>query len=162
VPSAGSRSQTETEDVVALWRLQSAYADIITRRAWPDLHDVFLPETTIRVDMVTAPARTLVGPEAFGAFVSGAIERYDYFAFVILNSVVDVDGDRARGRIFMCEVRHDIASDTWPNAYGVYQDTYARVGGRWWFLERHYRSMARMGADASVFGLPPDLGPFDR
>jgi hypothetical protein len=146
---------TETDDVVALWRLQARYADIVTRRAWPELRAVFRPDTLVEVDTVTNPVRTFVGPDEFGAFVAGAIERFDHFAFVILNTVVDVVSDtEATGRIFMCEVRHDRELDTWPIAHGRYEDSYARVDGRWWFTQRRYRSMARMGPDAAVFGLP--------
>lgn len=146
-----------TDHVVALWRLQSRYADVVTRRAWPELAELFRSDTIVRIDTVTAPEREVVGPEAFGAFVAGAIERYDHFAFVILNTVVDVDaaGENATGRIFMCEIRHDAASDTWQNAHGVYRDRYVQRDGRWWFAERRYRSMARTGPDGSVFGLPP-------
>ena len=152
-------SPTETDDVVAICRLQSAYADVITRRAWAELADVFLPDTTVHLDTVTRPARDIVGPAAFGEFVAGAIERYDHFAFVILNTVVDVgtggDPDAATGRLFMCEVRHDRASDSWQNAHGVYRDRYRRGEGRWRIAERHYRSMARQGPDGVVLGLPP-------
>jgi hypothetical protein len=158
-PDASSRP---TDDVVALWRLQSAYADVVTRRAWDELHGLFLPTTTVLVDTVTAPARSLVGPDEFGGFVGAAIERFDYFAFVILNTVVDLDGvrpDEAAGRIFMCEIRHEPAIDGWHNAYGVYQDRYQRIDGRWWFADRRYRSMARTGPTAAVAGLPPGLGP---
>lgn len=151
---------SETEDVVALGRLQSRYADIITRRAWPELHEVFLPEAPVHLDTVTAPPRTLVGPEELVAFVAPAMERFDHFTFVILNSVVERTGDDdAVGRIFMCEVRHDAASGTWPNAHGVYQDRYRRADGRWWIAERHYRSMARQGPEGVVLGLPEGLGP---
>ena len=54
----------------------------------------------------------------------------------------------------MCEIRHDRELDTWPIAYGCYEDSYARVDGRWWFSERRYRSMARLGPDAAIFGPP--------
>jgi hypothetical protein len=146
-----------TDHVVALWRLQSRYADVVTRRAWPELHEVFRPDTTVHIDTVTAPERQVTGPEAFGAFVAAAIERFDHFAFVILNTVVDVDeaGGTATGRLFMCEVRHDQASDTWQNAHGVYRDRYVLEGDRWWFAERHYRSLARSGPGGVVLGLPP-------
>jgi hypothetical protein len=151
---------SETDDVVALWRLQSRYADVITRRAWSELRELFLPDTTVHIDVVTAPARSYTGADDFGAFVAGAIERFDHFTFVILNTVVDIIGrDDARGRIFMCEVRHDRASDTWQNAHGVYDDRYVRVAGRWWFAERRYRSMARTGPDGVVLGLPDGLEP---
>ena len=153
----------DTDDVVALWRLQSSYADIVTRRAWAELRDVFRPDTTVRVDTVTPEVRTLVGPDELGEFVAAAIARYDHFAFVILNTVVDVVGtDRARGRIFMCEIRHDRASNEWTIAHGLYQDTYALIDGRWWFAERDYRSLARTGPQAAVFGVPDGLEPLGR
>ncbi len=105
-----------TDHVVALWRLQSRYADIVTRRAWPELGEVFRADTTVHIDTVT-PSAT--------------------------------------GRLFMCEVRHDAASDTWQNAHGVYRDRYVLEDGRWWFAERRYRSMARSGPGGVVLGLPP-------
>lgn len=151
---------TETDDVVALWRLQSRYADIITRRAWPELHEVFRPDTTVHLDLVSAPPRTIVGPDALGTFVGDAIERYDHFNFVILNTVVEVDPpDQARGRMFMCEVRHETASDSWPTSFGVYQDQFARIDGRWWFAERHYRSLARAGPGGQILGMPDGWEP---
>jgi SnoaL-like domain len=150
----------ETDAVVDLWRLQSRYADIITRCAWPELREVFRPDTTVHVDTVTAAPRTMVGPDELGNFVAAAIERYDSFNFVILNAVVDVDApDRAHGRMFICEIRHDRESDTWPNSFGVYEDQYVKADGRWWFAERHYRSIARAGPDNQILGLPPGLGP---
>jgi hypothetical protein len=156
--------RTETDDVVALWRLQSRYADIVTRRAWPELHEVFRPDTQVHLDTVTRPPQTITGPDDFGAFVGTAIERYDHFAFVILNTVVDLDppaepdagATTPTGRFFMCEVRHDTATDTWPNAHGRYEDRYVHDADRWWIAERHYRSMARQGPDGVVLGLPPD------
>jgi hypothetical protein len=162
--TAGGRSgRSETDDVVALARLQSRYADVVTRRAWDELGDIFRPDATVVVDTVTSPARTLVGPREFGAFVARAVERFDHFTFVILNAVVDVgaggDPDAAEGRMFMCEIRHDTARDEWTYAHGVYSDRYRYVDGRWWFAGRRYRSMARTGPDAAVLGLPPGLGP---
>jgi hypothetical protein len=147
---------------VAIWRLQARYADIVTRRAWPELHEVFLPDASVHLDTVTRPPQTVTGPDAFGAFVAGAIERYDHFAFVILNTVVDVEppaepggeSTSATGRIFMCEVRHERDTDTWPNAHGRYEDRYEHDGERWRIAERHYRSMARQGPDGVVLGLP--------
>ena len=62
-----SMADTETDDVVAIWRLQSSYADIVNRRAWPELHGVFLPDITIDLDIVTAEPFQLVGPDALGS-----------------------------------------------------------------------------------------------
>jgi hypothetical protein len=156
-------TRDETADVVSLWRLQSQYADIVTRRAWDELASVFLPDVTVEVDTVTASPHHLVGPDAFTAFVAPATDRFDHFEFVILNAVVDVDGDdTARGRIFMCEIRREAASGEWSTAYGLYQDRYRKVDGAWWFQTRRYRSLARTGATGGVFGIPEGLESFGR
>jgi hypothetical protein len=151
---------SETDDVVALWRLQAAYADLVSRRAWPELDGLFLPDTEVHLDTVSAPPRTLRGPAELAAFVGPAMARFDHFTFVILNTVVELEPpDEARGRTFMCEVRHDEVSDTWQNAHGLYQDRYRRVDGRWRFAERRYRSLARTGPEGAILGLPEGLGP---
>ncbi|MGN6474682.1 MAG: nuclear transport factor 2 family protein [Mycobacteriales bacterium] len=149
-------------DVLELQRLQSAYADVVTRRAWSELERLFLPDVTVEVDTVSSPARSFSGPAEFIAFVSAACERFDHFQFVILNSVVEVTGDNATGRIFMCEIRHHTHEDEWSTAYGLYSDRYRKVDGTWWFADRRYRSMARTGPNAGIFGLPADLPALGR
>lgn len=157
VPSA-----LTTDEVVALWGLQARYADVVTRRAWPELDEVFLPDAPVDLDLVTAPPRQLVGPAVLGEFIANALSRFDHFQFVILNAVVDRrpdDGpDAAWGRMFICEIRHEIASGRWHNAYGVYEDNYLKRDGRWWMAARRYRSMARTGPDEAIFGVPPGHG----
>jgi hypothetical protein len=161
----------DTDDVVALWRLQSAYADCVTRRAWPEVADLFLPDAEVELDLVTSPLRTIVGPADLASFIEKAIERFDHFAFVILNTVVDVapppaaggPAVEATGRIFMCEIRHDREAaagsdgDGWSTAYGLYRDRYRWVDGRWWIAGRRYRSLARQGPQTTILGLPDDL-----
>lgn len=144
-------------DLLAISRLQSAYADAITRRAFDDLRSLFLADCSIRVDTVSREPMVFVGPGPFGDFVEQAVARFDFFEFVILNAIVDlgVDGaaDVAQGRMFMCEHRHDAdaeGSQGWSTAYGRYVDRYQRVDGRWWFASRSYRSLARTGADGLV------------
>jgi SnoaL-like domain len=150
-------------DYVAIRRLQDAYADVVTRRAWDELGRLFLPDVTIEVDTLSAPAVHVTGPAEFAAFVGPATDRFDHFQFVILNAVVEVDGDDAAGRIFMSEIRHHADdTDAWSTAYGIYQDRYRRLDGQWWFADRRYRSLARTGPQSGVFGLPPDLPPLGR
>jgi hypothetical protein len=158
-----SESSDDTADVVALWRLQSTYADTVTRRAWSELASVFTPDVTIEVDTVTAAALHLEGPEGFAAFVGPATDRFDHFEFVILNTVVEVtSADAARGRIFMCEIRREADSGEWSTAYGLYQDDYRRADGQWWISARKYRSLARTGANEGVFGIPDGMELFHR
>jgi hypothetical protein len=150
------------DDVVAVQRLQAAYADVVSRRAWPELERLFLSDITVEVDTVSSPARSFTGPAEFVEFVSAACERFDHFQFVILNSVIDVAGEQAAGRIFMCELRHETAIDTWSTAYGLYSDRYRKVDGTWWIAERHYHSLARTGPQEGIFGIPADLPQIGR
>jgi hypothetical protein len=158
-------SRDETADVVALWRLQAMYADVVTRQSWPELADLFLTDATIEVDTATATPRRISGPTELGEFIGGALARFDHFEFVILNRVIDFDAadpDLARGRMFISEIRRAADAADWSTTYGLYQDVYRRVHSRWWFAERRYRSLARTGPNAGAFGLPPGLEPFSR
>lgn len=152
------RDLADTVDHLALGRLLARYADTVTRRAWPALAGLFLPDAEVHIDTVTRDPFTLTGPDAVGSFIGGAIERFDFFEFVVLNSVVDlgVDGDPdvASARVFMCEHRRTAEDGEWSTAYGLYLDRYRRVDGRWWFSGRRYRSLARTGADGGVFPFP--------
>lgn len=159
----------ETIDVIAISRVQAAYADVVTRRAWPELRDLFRPDAPVEVDTVTAAPVELTGPDGIGSFISGAIERFEFFEFVILNShiVTGVDGDpdAARARLYMCELRLESATEEkpagqWSNAFGIYHDDYVRHDGRWWFARRRYQSLARieLSGRAEVFPFPHHPG----
>ena len=148
-----------TDDVVAIGRLNAAYADVITRRAFAELGELMLPGCSVSLDLVSAPVRELAGPEVLAGMLRSALERFDHFMFVIRNSVVDVDvaAGLAAGRTFISEIRHDRSADVWEETHGMYEDDYLRVDGRWWFTERHYRSLARNAPESVVFGLPATL-----
>ena len=160
---AHDETYDETLDYVAITRLQSRYADVVNRRAWPELDGLFEPAAPIRVDTVTAPARDFSGPGELGAFIGGAIERFDFFEFVILNAVVAVgdhdDRDAATGRVFMCEIRRDRESGSYTIAFGVYHDRYRRSGGRWTFAQRDYQSLARTEPN-EAFPFPSQFAAF--
>jgi hypothetical protein len=166
----------DTRDYVAITRLQAAYADVVNRRAWAELVELFDAAALIRVDTVTAEAREFAGPEALGEFIGGAIERFDFFEFVILNTVVAVDGGDpsfATGRVFMCEIRRDHASEEFSIAFGVYHDRYRRDGAplgaragergwsRWRFARRDYQSLART-EPPGAFSFPSQFAQFVR
>lgn len=148
----------ETVAWVAISRLQRAYADVVNRRAWAELRELFTPDCPIRVDTVTNPPFDFTGPDEIGAFIGGAIEQFDFFEFVILNSHIEIDSTctTASARVFMCELRQDAATGSASEAFGLYRDTYRCIEGRWWFAARSYRSMRRTGR-APVFGLPEGL-----
>jgi len=147
----------DTIDYVAICRLQSAYADAVTRRAWAELDELFVPSAHVTVDTVTSTPIELDGPAGVGDFISGAVERFEFFELVILNTTVDLrrgdDPDLARARMFTCELRQDRSNGRWTNAFGVYHDEYTRIDARWWFARRRYQSLARTGR-AEIFPFP--------
>jgi hypothetical protein len=146
---------------IAVTRLYAAYADAVTRRAWTELDALFAPDAPIHIDRVNAEPIELTGPVDFARFVAASIERFEFFEFVILNTVVRVLGEgAARGRLYMVELRQDRESGEWSHAFGVYHDALAAVDGTWRFAERHYQSLARRtgGQRAEVFTFPAAHG----
>jgi hypothetical protein len=145
-------------DYVAIRRLQDAYADIATRRAWDELPDIFLPDVRLTLDRRTLDPLVLDGPEAIGEFIGTAIAGLDFFEFVILNTRVELrhagDADCAVARLYMNELRHDASTGQWTTVYGVYHDVHARVDGRWWFARRRYHTLARTGRAVDTFAFP--------
>jgi hypothetical protein len=143
-------------DQLAIGRLQALYGDVVTRRAWDELEPLFVPGCPVRIDLRDGRVLELAGAAAVGEFIDGAVERFEFFEFALLNAVVDIDGDVAAGRVYMWELRQDAASHRWSNAFGLYRDRYERLDGRWCFAARDYASLARSGADGGmeVFAIP--------
>jgi hypothetical protein len=143
-----------TRSLVAVQRLQAAYGDAVTRRAWDDVRALFEPDAVVHIDTRTRDPFSLVGAEALVEFIERALEPFAFFEFAILNAVATVDGDRASGRVYICELRHDRAGE-WTQAFGLYQDRYGRRDGTWRIDERRYTSLVRTGATIESFPLPP-------
>jgi SnoaL-like domain len=152
-------SDQENLGYLAICRLQAAYADAVSRRAWSDLVPLFSPDATIRVDTVTGAPLELVGAEGIGGFISGAIERFEFFELVILNVHVlpKAGADELRSRSFTCELRQESASGHWTNAFGVYHDALRHLDGNWRYATRRYQSLARTGR-SEVFPFPKLAG----
>lgn len=154
----------EAVEYVALQRLQSRYADVVTRRAWDELAGMVRPDCPIVVD-VRHRQFELTGPAQYGDFIARQIERFSLFEFVLLNTVMRIDAERgvAAARVYMQEIRQNVSDGRRTDAYGVYHDRLERDDeGRWWYAQRHYRSLARtaeprVATDYDVF----DVGGID-
>jgi hypothetical protein len=142
-------------------RLQHAYADVVNRRAWPELESLFRPDAEVVIDRRAGDPLRLVGGNEVGAFIGSAIDHFSFFEFVILNAhIVFPDGPEAGTavcRLFMCELRQD-GTGRFSTAFGLYHDRYALEDDRWRFAERRYHSLARHGRVLEVFPLPIDPG----
>jgi len=151
----------ETARYVAVRRLQNRYADVVTRRDWAELTEVFLPDAVVDLDTRAGQTFRLEGPGAVGDFIAEAIREMELFEFVILSHRIEVasDGTSAAGRMYMCELRQQ--SGRFTVAYGVYHDEYREVDGRWWIAGRRYHSLARTSAtgdaDLDVFPFPHEM-----
>ncbi len=99
----------ENLEYLAICRLQAAYADAVSRRAWADLDPLFLADAPITVDTVTGAPFEHVGAAGIGGFIAGAIERFEFFELVILNvhMLAGTTADAARSRSFTCELRQE-------------------------------------------------------
>ena len=150
-------------DYVNLTRLQAAYADVVTRRAWSELVPLFEPETPIIVDVAGGETHRFTGPVEIGDFIGSSIEQFDFFQFLILNTVVEQriggDPDRADGRLYMSELRQFGSNGAWSVVYGIYHDCYRRTDGRWRFMQRKYQTLARTAPQMHVFDFPHHLEP---
>jgi hypothetical protein len=153
---------SETDDYIAITRLQNWYGDAVTRRAWDEFDAMFMPDAPVRVDTVTNAVIETVGGPAIATFIAQAVERFEFFEFVPLNTVielsVDGDNDRAGGRLYICELRQDASNGQFSQAFGVYHDAYRRTAGGWRFAARNYQSLARTGRN-EVFAFPQTAWP---
>jgi hypothetical protein len=148
-----------TAALVAVQRLQAAYGDAVTRRAWDEVTALFEPDATVHIDTRTREPFTLEGAGVIAGFVEQSLDQFTFFEFTILSSVIDLGAaGEATGRVHLCEVRrhHD---GTWTQAYGLYQDRYRRRDGAWRIAARRYSSLARhvlTGIEqVESFPLPP-------
>ena len=163
-PGSAARSQPggEARTYLEIQRVQSRYADVVTRRAWEELADFVRADCPIVVD-VRHTQFELVGPAEYGQFIARQIERFSFFQFVLLNTVLRIDAERgvAAARVYMQEIRQNVSDGRRTDAYGIYHDRLERDGdGRWWYARRHYRSFARtaeprVDADLEVFDPEP-------
>jgi hypothetical protein len=155
---------TETVDYIALRRLQNAYADIVSRRAFDELDTVFRADTTLTIDLGSGGTRVFRGPTEIGRLIGGVVNPLDHFMFVILNTVmqigVDGDPDVAKARLYLWEIHSDPRTGRRSDLFGVYHDRHERIEGRWWFTERRYHRMARTGPGLDTSGFPSELNDF--
>jgi hypothetical protein len=151
----------ETVEYVAVRRLQNRYADVVTRRAWDELHQIMRPSCSLELDLGDRTMR-FDGPGAIGEFIGTELRRFSFFEFVILNTVIDVRlaARTAAGRMYMQELRQDVSDGRRTNAFGVYHDAFQQdTDGRWWIARRRYASYSRTAVEGPeneqvVFDLP--------
>jgi hypothetical protein len=125
-------------------RLQHAYADLATRKAWPELAALTTPEAKFSFDLRSGAPLEMVGPAAVGEFGARAVAPFSHYQYIPLNTVVmPVDEGRARGRAYALELAEIRDSGDWLEVYGLYHDDYALVDDGWRFSQRRFQVLAR-------------------
>ncbi len=144
----------ETVDYIAITRLQNEYADVVTRQSWDELVPLFQPHCRIHLDLIQS-GMDFTGPGEIGQFIAGSLEQFEFFQFVILNTVIRVkDATRATGRMYMSELRQYAHGGNWSVIHGIYHDNYEKnTDGVWQFAARDYQSLARSGR-SDIFPFP--------
>jgi hypothetical protein len=134
----------DAQAYLAIVRLQHAYADIATRRAWPEITSLAIPDARFSFDTRSGRVIEVVGAAAFGEFGGKSVGRFSFYQYLPLNAVVKVDGaGSARGRAYSLEVGEDGETREWIHYYGLYHDDYVRLDGAWRFAQRRYQTLAR-------------------
>jgi hypothetical protein len=129
-------------------RLQRAYADIATRRAWPEMASLAIPDARFSFDTRSGRVIEVIGAMALGEFGAKATDRFSFYEYLPLNAVVTIGTTgTARGRSYSLEVGEDRDTREWINFYGFYHDDYVLVDGTWRFARRQYQTLARRTGD---------------
>ena len=140
---------------LAIDRLLRAYADVSTRKAWPEFAALAVPDARFSFDTRTGDVIEIEGVEAFAAFGASATARFAFYEYVPLNFVVDIDpAGTARGRAYQFEIGQDRESGAVTNYYGMYHDEYVQTDGTWMFTRRQYQSLANWTASEPMVSFP--------
>ncbi len=82
----------------------------------------------------------IVGLEAMSTFWLQTMEMLDYVVMALNSSTLDIDGEAASGRTYVTE--HLCLKGAEPSmVQGVYDDTYIKLNGEWYFDSRRYHAL---------------------
>ena len=139
--------EQDTLAYVAIMRLHRAYADISTRQAWSEIASLATPDARFSFDTRSGSVFEVIGAQAFGEFGAKMTDRFSFYEYIPLNTVVTISTGTARGRSYSLEVGEDRGTREWINFYGLYHDDYVLFDGTWRFARRQYQTLARRTGD---------------
>jgi SnoaL-like domain len=132
---------------LGIMRLQRAYADISTRRAWAEVPSLATPDAQFVFDTRSGQVFEVNGTAAYAEFGAKMTEAFSFYEYIPVNFVVSIDPEgTAQGRTFSLEVAEERETGDWLDFYGLYQDSYMLLEGNWRFTRRHYRTLGRRRA----------------
>jgi len=126
----------ESCDVPPLQLLQGDNREGVTQHVgvackW---HALFTPDAVVRIPHIGAE---LAGRDEIRALGERLQALLDYFVQSTDPGTIQLDGDTASGRAYMCELICTRDGESQLN-YAIYHDRYQRTGDGWRFTERVY------------------------
>jgi SnoaL-like domain len=130
----------DAETYTAIEQLQRAYGDVASRAAWHEVGSLLTDEAHIQFTLSSGAVFEIVGVAAFVEFAE-KMASSPFFEYIPLSFVVSRGADGSLvGRTYSLEVAENDAGE-WVESYGLYEDTYDQVDGRWRFARRLHRTI---------------------
>ena len=121
-------------DRVEIEALRGEFTDAVMMRDYDRVAALFTKDGALR--MPNVPWRA-VGPEEIRAFGRRALAMWDFFVQTTHPGTIQLDGDTAAGRAYLCELIRLRNGHSELN-YAIYHDRYQRTPDGWKFTERVY------------------------
>lgn len=160
--TSDSGSSLRLGDDLAIRDLLARYVDAIHRRAPDDWAATWAPDATWTLPDITDSDSALVmeGRDDIVAGWIAAMEGYPFVAHILHSGVINWQGaESASGRWYVTEIV-EAEDGSRFHFYGVYNDRYVRMDGRWLFRERVF-SLLYMGDapwNGDTFRHPQEVG----
>ena len=121
-------------DRVEIDALRGEFTDAVMMRDYDRAASLFTPGGALRMPNVPAE---LIGREEIRAWGERVPAFVDYLVQTTHPGSIQIDGDTASGRAYLCELigLRDGRSEL---NYAIYHDRYPRTGDGWKFAERVY------------------------
>jgi ketosteroid isomerase-like protein len=121
-------------DRVEIEALRGEFTDAVMMRDYDRVASLFTPDGVWRMPKIPVE---LAGQEQIRAWGQRVPAFVDYLVQTSHPGTIQLDGDTASGRAYICELigLRDASSEL---NYAIYHDRYQRTGGGWKFTERSY------------------------
>jgi ketosteroid isomerase-like protein len=114
--------------------LRGEFTDAVMMHDYDRLASLFTPDGVVRIPHINAEA---TGREAIRAGIERLQGLLDYFVQTAHPGAIQLAGETASGRAYMCELLRFRDGNSELN-YAIYHDRYHRTPDGWKFTERVY------------------------
>jgi len=121
-------------DHVEIEALPGEYTDAAMTRDYDRFASLFTPGAAVRIPDAGIE---LAGRDAIRAGIEQMQAKWEFFVQTTHPGAIQVDGDTATGRAYLCELGRLRDGMSVLN-YAIYHDSYQRTGDGWKFTERVY------------------------